>query len=159
MSHRLGSGFSLSQVQWLCSLLLCSLLVLLAGCAGDRPLVERFEQEAWHAESFRLLSVTGERDGSEVVFAVRLQSDDGRRLRIDGLLLLDPQARLLSGEWREAGGPAPRSGVVSATAVDFLGGQGGQPSLGGRFWLTAAGESIYRLNLPPTTLAVTPPRP
>jgi len=137
------------------------LAVGLTACAGDRPLVERFEQEAWHAEPFRLVSATGERDGSEVVFTLKLQRDDGLGLRVAGTLVIDPQARLLTGEWKETGVPSPRSGLVSATAPDFLGGQGGRPSLGGRFWLTAAGagESIYRLNLPTTPLAATPSRP
>ena len=44
------------------------------------------------------------------------------------------------------------SGVLSSAAVDYFGGQGGRPSLGGQFTLSTEEATIYRINLPRTTL-------
>lgn len=129
-----------------------TLLALLAACAGERPLVERMQGGTWQPEQFRLSFLAGHRDGSEVFFSLALQGEEGHRLLVEGTVAIDPQARLVRGRWVEEGGSRPRSGFVSAPAVDFLGGQGGRPGLGGRFTLSAAGAPLYRLNLPTTLL-------
>lgn len=133
-----------------------TLLVLLASCAAERPLVERFQQDAWQPEQFHLIHLAGRRDGFEVFFSLELQGEGSRRLRVEGTVEIDPQARLVRGRWTEEGGSRSRSGLLSAPALDFLGGQGGRPSLGGTFTLSEAGAPLYRLNLPTTVLE--PPR-
>jgi hypothetical protein len=49
-------------------------------------------------------------------------------------------------------GSRSRSGVLSSAAIDFFGGQGGRPSLGGQFTLSTEGAKVYRINLPATRL-------
>ncbi len=71
---------------------------------------------------------------------------------LEGTVEIDPQARLVSGRWVEESGSGSISGSVSASALGFLGGQGGRPGLGGLFTLSAAGAPLYRLNLPTTRL-------
>jgi hypothetical protein len=123
-------------------------LVLLAfACAGELPLVERFGNETWQPDVFQLASLTGQRDGTEVSFDIELQGEGTRRLSVRGTVVIDPRARFVSGQWVEEGGAEPRSGLVSSATVDFLGGQGGRPSLGGQFTLSAAHSPRYRLNL------------
>lgn len=124
-------------------------LVLLAfACTGEGSLVERLGNETWQPESFQLVSLTGQRDGTDVTFAVELQGEGNRRLLVRGTVVIDPRARFVGGHWVEEGGTEPRSGLVSSATVDFLGGQGGRPSLGGQFTLSAAHAPRYRLNLP-----------
>jgi hypothetical protein len=129
------------------------LVVLLAGCGGARPLVERFEEGAWEAETYQVASLTGSRDAIEVFFSLELVADGGRRLVLEGTIEVDPQARLVSSHWAEEGGSGDRSGSASAPALTFSGGQGGRPGLGGRFTLSASGAPLYRVNLPITPLA------
>ena len=123
------------------------LALLILACAGERPLVERLENETWRPEPFQLASLTGQRDGTDVTFAVELQGEGSRRLLVQGTVLIDPKARFVDGHWMEEGGTEPRSGRVSSATVDFLGGQGGRPSLGGQLTLSDANGPLYRLNL------------
>jgi len=123
-------------------------LVLLAcGCAGEVSLVERLGNETWQPEPFQVASLTGQRDGTEVSFAIELQGEGHRRLLVRGTVVIDPRARFVGGDWVEEGGAEPRSGPVSSATVDFLGGQGGRPSLGGQFTLSTVQAPLYRLNL------------
>ena len=131
---------------------ICLLLVLLAACGLDRPLVERFEQGDWQPEAYRIASVGGQRAAATVTFVLRFESPAGRRLVVEGVVEIDPQARLIGGHWAEEGGPTSLTGIVSSAAVDFFGGQGGRPSLGGQFTLSAEGTPLYRINLPTTRL-------
>jgi hypothetical protein len=141
------------------ALQLASLLVLLTACGGERPLVASFQQDSWHPESFHLVSLSGKRDGIATSFTIILEGDGDRRLVVEGVVETDPQARLVSGRWAGEGGASPRSGVVSRAAVDFLGGQGAQPSLGGQFTLSTSGAPTYRINLPATQLVSPLPWP
>lgn len=125
--------------------LLPALLIL--ACAGERSLVEQFDNEAWRPELFHLASLAGQRDGAHVAFAIELQGEGSRRLLVQGNVSIDPQARLVDGHWVEEGGAELRSGIVSSATVDFLGGQGGRPSLGGQFTLSGTSGPLYRLNL------------
>ena len=132
------------------------LFALLVACAADHPLVERFEQGAWQPTPFRVAAMGGQRAGARVVFVLRLEEPAGRRLIVEGTVEIDPQATLVDGRWAEDGGTMDgsraRSGVLSSAAIDFFGGQGGRPSLGGQFTLSAEGAKVYRVNLPATRL-------
>ena len=129
--------------------LCCALLV---ACAADRPLVERFAQGDWQPTPFRVASMGGQRGGEKVSFVLRLEGPEGRRLTIEGTVEIDPQATLVDGRWVEDGGPRALSGVLSSAAIDFFGGQGDRPSLGGQFTLSDDGAPVYRINLPTTRL-------
>jgi hypothetical protein len=128
-----------------------TLLALLVACGGERPLVEHFQEGAWQPEPFQVVSLAGRRDGTEVFFSLELHGEGNRRLVLEGTVEVDPRARLVSGRWVESGSGSI-AGSVSASALDFLGGQGGRPGLGGQFTLSAAGAPLYRLNLPTTNL-------
>ena len=129
-----------------------TLLALLVACGGERPLVEQFQEGAWQPEPFQVASLSGRRDGTQVFFSLELHGEGDRRLVLEGTVEIDPQARLVSGRWVEESGSGSSSGSVAASALDFLGGQGGRPGLGGQFTLAAAGAPLYRLNLPTTRL-------
>jgi len=94
----------------------------------------------------------GQRAGATVTFVLRLDEPSGRRLIVEGTAEIDPQARLVDGRWVEEGGPGDLSGVISSAAIDFFGGQGDRPSLGGQFTLSTDETAVYRINLPATRL-------
>jgi hypothetical protein len=123
-------------------------LLLVAACAGDRPVLERFAEGSWEPAAATVASLTGGRDGTEVKFRLRLAGEAA--LEVEATLEIDPRPRFVAGRWIEGAGA--RSGPVSAAAVDFFGGQGGVPSLRGRLTLAAEGAPIYRINLPTTPL-------
>ena len=128
------------------------LLALLLSCAADRPLVERFEQGDWQPEPFQIASMGGQRGGATVAFVLRLEEPSGRRLIVEGTVEIDPQATLVGGSWVEDGEPRAQSGALSSASIDFFGGQGGRPSLGGQFTLSTEVATVYRINLPATRL-------
>jgi hypothetical protein len=79
-------------------------------------------------------------------------------LAVEGTVEIDPRATLVDGHfdghWVEDGGSRAVSGVLSSAAVDFFGGQGDRPSLGGQFTLSSDGTTVYRINLPTTRLSI-----
>ena len=132
--------------------LLSLLAVLLVACGAERPLVERFEQGAWQPAPFQVVSMGGQHAAATVLFVLRLEEPSGRRLIVEGTVEINPQATLIGGNWVEEGGSGTLSGVLSSATIDFFGGQGDRPSLGGRFTLSAEGNAVYRINLPATLL-------
>ena len=94
----------------------------------------------------------GQYAAPRVVFVLRLEGPAGRRLTVEGTVEIDPQPTLVGGRWLEEDGSTVLSGVLSSDAVDYFGGQGGRPSLGGQFTLSTDEATIYRINLPRTTL-------
>ena len=128
------------------------LFALLVACSADRRLVETLEQGDWQPEPFRVVSMGGQRAGARIAFVLRLEGPAGRHLVVEGTVEIDPQATLVGGRWIEDGGSRTLSGALSSAAIDFLGGQGDRPSLGGQFILSAQGAPVYRINLPATRL-------
>ena len=94
----------------------------------------------------------GQYAAPRVGFVLRLEGPSGRRLIVEGTVEIDPQPTLVGGRWFEENGSTVRSGVLSSAALDYFGGQGGRPSLGGQFILSTEEATIYRVNLPRTTL-------
>jgi len=121
------------------------------ACGADRPLVEQYEQGEWEPASFEIASMGGQRAGATVIFVLRLEDPAGRRLILEGIVEINPQAKLVGGGWVEERGATTRSGILSSAVVDFFGGQG-DPSLGGQFTLSADKIAVYRVNLPATLL-------
>jgi len=128
------------------------LFALLLACGADRPLVERYEQGEWEPAPFEVASMGGQRAAATVTFVLRLEDAAGRRLIVEGTVEITPQAKLVGGGWVEERGATTRSGILSSAVVDFFGGQGDRPSLGGQFTLSANGIAVYRVNLPATLL-------
>lgn len=128
------------------------LFTLLMACGADRPLVEQYEQGEWEPASFEIASMGGQRAGATVIFVLRLEDPAGRRLILEGIVEINPQAKLVGGGWVEERGATTRSGILSSAVVDFFGGQGDRPSLGGQFTLSADKIAVYRVNLPATLL-------
>ena len=126
------------------------LLILVTACAQDRPLVEQFQQEEWQSRECRIVSLTGNRDGTDLFFSLRLEGE--RHLLVEGTLEIDPQPRLVSGRWWEENGSQTRSGPVAAATMDFFGGQGGRPSIRGQLSLSDSNAPLYRVNLPTRVL-------
>ncbi len=133
-----------SLIVW--SMLLAGGLALALACGGPPPLAERSEGSGWAPLAAEVITLSGQRDGTRVVFHLELGGEV--RLVVEGELHVDPQPRLVEGVWREAGSAGARRGTLSALSLDFLGGQGGRPSLGGRFLLLTPAGPAYRLNLP-----------
>lgn len=115
--------------------------------------MESFEQGQWQPEPFQVTSMGGQRAGATVTFVLRLEEPSGRLLVVEGSVEIDPQATLVGGRWVEERGPSARSGILSSAAIDFFGGQGDRPSLGGQFTLSTEGATVYRINLPTTRLS------
>ena len=115
-------------------------------------MVERLDQGSWREEPFTIASMGGQRAGARVAFVLRLEGPSARHLVVEGTVKIDPQATLVDGRWVEEGGPRVLSGVLSSAAIDFFGGQGDRPSLGGQFSLSTDGAAVYRINLPATRL-------
>ena len=128
-------------------------VALLVACGADRPLVERFERGQWQTAPYRIASMGGQRAGASVSFVLRLDGPSGRRLSVEGTVEIDPQATLVGGRWVEDGGPTALSGDLSSASLDFFGGQGDRPSLGGQLTLSAEGVPVYRIHLPTTRLS------
>lgn len=129
------------------------LLVLVQSCAADRPLVERFEQGDWQPDSFRVVSLGGQFAAPRVAFVLRLEGQAGHRLIVEGTVEIDPRASLVGGRWVEDGGSSVRSGVLSSASIDYFGGQGDRPSIGGQLTLSNEQGPVYRINLPRTRLS------
>ncbi len=128
------------------------LFALLMACGADRPLVERYEQGEWEPAPFEVTSMGGQRAAATVTFVLRLEDETGGRMIVEGTVEINPQAKLVGGGWVEKRGATTRSGILSSAVVDFFGGQGDRPSLGGQFTLSADEIPVYRVNLPATLL-------
>jgi len=126
------------------------LWVVVSGCRGGGVTVEERTATGWQSLPYRLASVESRRDGYVTESQFRLVNDDAGELRLVLHVAVDPTARLEKGRWSRTAGERAEEGEVAPIQVEFLGGQGSGASVGGRFLLQQAGESRYRVNLPPT---------
>jgi len=98
-----------------------------------------------------LSSFTGKRDGyyanAEMTF---VDSSSGEKLLIQFRLEIGVPTKFLRGDYTWG----TRSGEVTCPSIDFFGGQGGLPSIGGVFAFTTADGSSYRVKLPTTEMAL-----
>lgn len=123
-------------------------LALFAACSRGGPRVEAYVDGSYSAVEVVDYQLAGKRDGSTTRATAMLKLGDGVRLIVELDVVYNPTPSLGEGRWRLEG-PAPASGVVQAESVKFLGGQGQQPSVGGRFRLEADGVPRFRVVLPP----------
>lgn len=95
------------------------------------------------------MTLRGTRDGARLD-AEATFSANSMLLTMKMRFAIDTPTTLDSGTWfaaRSAG--KGEGGTISARSVEFLGGQGGSPSIGGKFDLVdASGNHKYRVMLP-----------
>ena len=132
----------------------CALLVsclLTSDCAHpDRPVLQDLSGHE-DLSAFKIQSVRGVRDGDRLAAQV-LISDSSSILTLDLHFAIGSPTTLESGKWQWSRPGRLLSGVVASSAVTFLGGQDGPPSIGGTFGLSAADGSMFRVTLPLTVL-------
>jgi hypothetical protein len=130
-------------------------LVAVACMGSDRPRVEVMENGVYVQKSVRAYQISGARDGAITHANAMLTLDDGDRVRIDLAVQYNPTPELASGHWRREG-KVVEEGDVHAQSLKFLGGQGGTPSVGGRFRLETFGNPRMRVVLPARPLGRAP---
>ncbi len=161
-------------------LLLITCVVLFAGTGCTRDGSE--EGTAWirtlmgeprDPVDVESVAATGLRDGEITRARFVLEARSLGVLELDVEVRHVPQPVFVSGRWSErpvnessalgsASGSAPAEtnsrmsgSVLSADGLHFLGGQGGRPSLGGRFTLGRDRTAHYEVYVPPTILQPT----
>jgi hypothetical protein len=127
-------------------------LLLLVGCSGGSdPRVEAFDSGSYRPVSVGGYEISGKREGATTRAVAVLTLAGGGRLRLELIVGYNPTPELESGRWNlEAGRKDGRKagGEIRAKSLKFLGGQGGEASLGGRFLLEEDGAPRYRVTLP-----------
>jgi hypothetical protein len=121
------------------------------GCSGAGVTVEERNSEGWQRVAYRLASVDSLRDGYVTVSTFHLVGDAGATLTVVLNVSVNPTARLESGSWSAVAAAGETDGQVIPVQVEFLGGQGGGASIGGRFLLQAKGKARFRVDLPATS--------
>ena len=121
--------------------------LLFASCQNaSKPVIQRI-RDGQALSSYSLHSMSGMRDGdnlrARVVFA-----GDNSTLTMDLRFRLGVPTRLESGKYLWEQGNQITRGNVTARSVTFLGGQSGQPSIGGVFELQSSDVSLYEIRLP-----------
>jgi len=117
---------------------------------GADPRVEAWTDEQWQAVATSAFSIEGKRDGATTVATARCTLASQQRLELKLEIVYDPIPELRSGSWTSSGGT---SGSVRAESVQFAGGQGEGPSVGGVFVLETDGTPSYRVRLPLSAVA------
>jgi hypothetical protein len=125
-----------------------AILVLLAGCSDNgQPRVEALEDGTATARAVTTYEISGRRDGATTKAVAMLTLETGERLRLELDVTYDPTPTLASGRWFLVG-TRPGAGRIHAESINFLGGQGEGPSVGGRFRLEEDGNPRFRVVLP-----------
>ena len=137
MLSRFGSLFSFG-----------SLLLLTACSVPKEPSVE----DLTHKEDLagaKMMSLRGARDGASVK-AEAMFSGRALLLTLKMEFAIGAPTTLVAGTWvRSRADGGVETGSISARSVDFAGGQGGSPSVGGKFDLVdTTGVHKYRVVIP-----------
>lgn len=132
------------------SILLVAVLSLL-GCNAEPALqVEAWRGDTWDPVATSDYSIDGARDGASTTAILHFTIAGQARLEVTLQLSYDPTPILSAGSWQIDG---EAGGGVRAESLDFVGGQGEGPSVGGIFVLETDGLPRYRLKLPLTAVA------
>ncbi len=122
--------------------------LLLPACAGPPPLVE--DTATGSPLAFTVADVTGHRDGYQLSSQINLVgANEPDTLILSIELAIAVPTEFVGGSWRLG----DQRGPVVATYIEFFGGQGGMPLIGGRFLLLETDDirtGRWRVNLPPT---------
>jgi hypothetical protein len=130
----------------------CS-LILLTGCrAPDGPSIEDLASGR-KLSAYKMGALRGARDGDQLA-AQAMFSDSSFTLRMDMHFRIGSPATLEFGTWQWARNNKLSSGSIAARSVDFLGGQDGPPSIGGKFDLLGPeGKPVYLVSIPVTPMS------
>ena len=128
-----------------CFAVLCAAAMI--SCSSSSPRVEAMENGVYVRKDVQTYRLSGARDGATTHATAVLMLADGDRVRIELEVFYDPTPELQSGHWKREG-KVVEEGDVHAESLKFLGGQGGTPSVGGRFRLDSFGSPHMRVFLP-----------
>lgn len=128
-------------------------LIFLTGCGGpSSPSIEDLANGARLA-AYKMGALRGARDGDKLA-AQAMFSDSSSTLTMDMHFRIGSPTTLDSGTWQWARNNRLNGGAIVARSVDFLGGQDGPPSIGGKFDLLGPeGKPLYRVSIPATQLS------
>ncbi|HXS09490.1 MAG TPA: hypothetical protein VN852_05865 [Candidatus Krumholzibacteria bacterium] len=125
-----------------------AMTALLAACSGPgSPRVETMENGVYIRKNVRTYHISGARDGAATHATALITLDEGDTVQIDMNVTYNPTPALTTAHWMRKGKSA-EEGDVHAESLKFLGGQGGTPSVGGRFRLDSSGNPRMRVTLP-----------
>jgi len=141
--------FSQTVRWWIIALLLTAVSVaLLVNCGGPGSPVIIDVSDGREIPDYRLLSVTGSRDGDRLPVEIVLEGPHGS-LSLTLLFQVGVPTRLESGEYEWARDSGTFEGPVKERSVTFLGGQSDRPNLGGAFeLLDESGKPLFRVTIP-----------
>jgi hypothetical protein len=121
--------------------------MLLAACANSEYRFEQVEGDRSVPVPMTFDSLYGARDGDSVTAEARFSNgSDSAQLNLQ--LHLGPPAEFVSGTYRISIGGKTMEGNVACPSLDYQGGQGSVPSMGGTFLLGAS----YRVIFPSTPI-------
>jgi hypothetical protein len=125
----------------------CLLVLLLAGCANSDYRFDRMENGKAVPIPMKFDSLYGARDGESVTAEARFSNgEDSAQMNLR--LHLVPPAEFVSGTYRVTSGGKTLEGIVECLSLDYQGGQGSVPSMGGKFVL----KPDYRVTFPSTPI-------
>ena len=111
-----------------------SFFLLLAGCANSDYRFERTDGDKAVSIPLKLDSLDGARDGESVTAEARF-SNGSDSAQMNVRLFLRPPAEFVSGTYRVTIDGKTVEGIVECLSLDYQGGQGSVPSMGGKFVL------------------------
>jgi hypothetical protein len=134
-------------------------LAFMGACEGSKPHVDLMQNGVYNSEKVSSYSISGARDGATTHALGVFTMENGDHIRVELTVAYNPTPELESGHWMREG-KISGEGPVHAESVKFLGGQGGTPSVGGRFTLEQEGNPRMRVTMPAEPLAApTSPTP
>jgi hypothetical protein len=121
--------------------------LLLAGCANSEYRFERMDGDQAVSIPMKFDSLDGARDGESVTAEARFSNGkDSAQMNVR--LFLRPPAEFVSGTYHVTIDGKTVEGVVECQSLDYQGGQGSVPSMGGKFVLKPG----YRITIPSTPI-------
>ena len=123
------------------------LFLLFAGCTNSEYRFERVQAGQIDSLPLKLDSLIGARDGDSVTAEARF-SNGSDSAQMNVRLFLRPPAEFVSGTYRVTLAGKTTEGIVECPSLDYQGGQGSVPSMGGRFVF----KPDFRLTLPSTPI-------
>jgi hypothetical protein len=127
--------------------LILLVLLLLGGCANSDYRFERTGGSPSVSIPLKFDSLYGARDGENVTAEARFSNgNDSAQMNVR--LFLRPPAEFVSGTYRITIDGKTIEGVVECQSLDYQGGQGSVPSMGGKFVL----KPDYRITIPSTPI-------
>lgn len=111
-------------------------LSLALGCDRSPLRFEQYSDGRWQTAPWELTQARIQRDGYKVIARFVIEGPDDQRVSLENHVRVDPEVSFLQGSWlRVRGSSITDRGTLAATSLEFFGGQGGEPMIGGRFTL------------------------